>query len=94
MVRLERQAHADVSGAFLALNPLTALRRRRILWARGIKMSKQYAPHEPDEKLLSVDDAFRDADRSEARWQAFEQGRHLISLHDQPASYDVGKSPA
>ena len=107
-------------------------------------MSKQYTPHEPDENLLSVDDAFRDADRSEVRWQAFEQGRHLkrvvielreptyetpeqlarrqnrtvshmveevitqlfttfalpsalepqISLHDQPVSYDVGKSPA
>jgi len=40
-------------------------------------MSKQHAPHEPDEKLLSADDAFRDADRSEARWQAFEQERHL-----------------
>ena len=107
-------------------------------------MSKQYAPHEPDEKLLSTDDAFRDADRSEARWQAFEQERHLkrvvielrepaygtleelarrqnrtvsrigeevidqllatfappsalephASLHDQPASYDVGKPAA
>ena len=29
-------------------------------------------PHEPNEELLSVDDAFADADLSEARWQAFE----------------------
>lgn len=40
-------------------------------------MKKQYEPHEPDEALLSVEDAFRDADLSEARWQAFEQERHL-----------------
>lgn len=36
-------------------------------------MSKQYAPHEPEEEVLSVEDAFRDAERSEARWRAFEQ---------------------
>jgi predicted DNA-binding ribbon-helix-helix protein len=40
-------------------------------------MSKQYAPHEPEEEVLSVEDAFRDAERSEARWRAFEQGEHL-----------------
>lgn len=40
-------------------------------------MKKQYAPHEPNEALLSVEDAFRDADLSEARWQAFEQERRL-----------------
>lgn len=107
-------------------------------------MSKRYAPHEPDEKLLSAEDAFRDADLSEARWQDFEQEQRLkrvvielrepayetleqlarrqnrtvshmveeaitqlfttfalpgvlepqVTLHDQPASYDVGKSSA
>lgn len=40
-------------------------------------MRKQYAPHEPDEELRSAEDAFRDADLSEARWQAFEQEQHL-----------------
>ena len=29
-------------------------------------------PHEPQEELLSVDDAFADARGSEARWQAFD----------------------
>ena len=107
-------------------------------------MNKQYAPHEPDENLLSADDAFRDADLSEERWRVFEQERHVkrvmielrepaygtleelarrqnrtvsrmveemidqllttfappgalephASLHDQPASYDVGKPAA
>jgi predicted DNA-binding ribbon-helix-helix protein len=36
-------------------------------------MSKQFAPHEPKEELLSVEEAFRDAEQSEARWQAFER---------------------
>jgi|Deesub1362B_J571_1020462.scaffolds.fasta_scaffold11797_3 hypothetical protein len=36
-------------------------------------MSKQFAPHEPEEELLSVEEAFRDAERSEVRWQAFER---------------------
>jgi hypothetical protein len=40
-------------------------------------MSKQYAPHEPEEEVLSVEDAFRDAERSEARWRAFEQEEYL-----------------
>lgn len=40
-------------------------------------MKKQYAPHEADEELLSAEDALRDADLSEARWQAFEQKQHL-----------------
>ena len=40
-------------------------------------MSKQYAPHEPEEEVLSVEDAFRDAERSEARWRAFEQEAYL-----------------
>ena len=33
---------------------------------------KKITSHEPNEELLSVDDAFADADLSEARWQAFE----------------------
>lgn len=39
-------------------------------------------PHEPNEELLSVNDAFDDADRSEARWQAFEaeHGRKRIFI--------------
>jgi hypothetical protein len=40
-------------------------------------MNKQYAPHEPGEELLSVEDAFRDAKRSEERWQAFEREKRL-----------------
>ncbi len=32
---------------------------------------KAISPHEPDEELLSVADAFSDAQNSEARWQAF-----------------------
>jgi hypothetical protein len=40
-------------------------------------MKKHYAPHEPDEELLSAEDAFRDAKLSEVRWQAFEQEQHL-----------------
>lgn len=40
-------------------------------------MRKQYAPHEPDEELLSAEEAFRDAELSEARWRAFEQEQRL-----------------
>ena len=40
-------------------------------------MPKLYAPHEPNEPLLSAQDAFVDAARSEARWQTFEQAQHL-----------------
>jgi hypothetical protein len=40
-------------------------------------MAKQYAPHEPEEEVLSVEDAFRDAERSEGRWRAFEQEEYL-----------------
>ena len=36
---------------------------------------KPFAPHEPNEDLLSVDDAFADARESEARWMAFEAER-------------------
>ena len=58
-------------------------------------MSKQYTPHEPDEKLLSADDAFRDADRSEARWQAFERDRRFRRAMTDPSesiSHDAAKS--
>jgi hypothetical protein len=40
-------------------------------------MSQRYAPHEPEEEVLSAENAFQDAERSEARWQAFERGQHL-----------------
>jgi len=40
-------------------------------------MNKQYAPHEPGEELLSVEDALGDAERSEVRWRAFEREKHL-----------------
>jgi len=38
--------------------------------------------HEPNEELLSVDDAFADADCSEARWQTFEaeHGRKRVRI--------------
>lgn len=39
--------------------------------------SQPNAPHEPGEELLSVEDAFRDAERSEGRWQAFECEQRL-----------------
>ncbi len=43
-------------------------------------MKKIYSPHEPDEEVLLADDAFRDAEQSEARWQIFEkdQKRHRL----------------
>ncbi len=40
-------------------------------------MNKKYAPHEPDEDVLSAEDAFLDAQQSEARWQNFERERGL-----------------
>lgn len=40
-------------------------------------MRKMYVPHEPDEPVLSAQDAFADAERSEERWQTFEQSRGL-----------------
>ena len=33
---------------------------------------KSIAPHEPEEELLSVDEAFADAQNSESRWQVFD----------------------
>jgi hypothetical protein len=44
-------------------------------------MRKIYAPHEPEEEVLSADDAFRDAEQSEARWQTFD----AFSLPDEKA---------
>ena len=54
-------------------------------------MSKQYTPHEPDEALLSAEEAFRDAELSEARWQVFEQERRLkrVVIELQEPAYGV-----
>ena len=43
-------------------------------------MKKIYEPHEPEEEVLSTEDAFEDAEKSEARWQTFErdQKRHRL----------------
>jgi len=38
------------------------------------------APHEPEEELLSVEDAFEDAAGSEARWQALAGERAVRQL--------------
>jgi hypothetical protein len=38
---------------------------------------KRILPHEPEEELLSADDAFADARNSEARWQAFDTDHGL-----------------
>jgi len=35
-------------------------------------MKKIYEPHEPEEEVLSTEDAFRDAEQSESRWQTNE----------------------
>jgi hypothetical protein len=43
-------------------------------------MRKKYAPHEPEEDVLSAADAFRDAEQSEARWQTFERDQKLRRL--------------
>jgi hypothetical protein len=40
-------------------------------------MNKIYRPHEPEEALLTVEQAFQDAEQSEARWQVFEQKQRL-----------------
>ena len=40
-------------------------------------MKKKYAPHEPEEEVLSAAEAFLDAEQSEARWQAFEKDQKL-----------------
>ncbi len=43
-------------------------------------MGKKYAPHEPEEDVLSAADAFQDAEESEARWQAFESDQKLCRV--------------
>ena len=57
-------------------------------------MKKKYAPHEPEEEVLSAEDAFLDAEQSEARWKTFEreQGlrRVLVELPE-PAFYKLEK---
>jgi DNA-binding MarR family transcriptional regulator len=48
------------------------------------------APHEPDESLLSdPEEAFRDAELSEARWQAWESQQQLqpVLVELSPAEY-------
>ncbi len=55
-------------------------------------MSKQYTPHEPVEELLSVEDAFRDAELSEKRWQAFgheQQLRRVVIELAEPAYWTL-----
>ena len=43
-------------------------------------MKKIYEPHEPEEEVLSAEDALRDAEQSESRRQTFEkdQKRHRL----------------
>ena len=41
---------------------------------------KNYAPHEPEEEVLSAADAIQDAEQSEARWQAFEKGEKMCRV--------------
>jgi hypothetical protein len=43
-------------------------------------MKKKYAPHEPEEEVLSATDAFLDAEQSEASWQAFEKEERLCRV--------------
>jgi hypothetical protein len=43
-------------------------------------MKKNYLPHEPEEEVLSAEDAFRDAEQSESCWQAFERNQKLRRL--------------
>ena len=43
-------------------------------------MKKKYAPHEPDEEVLSAAEAIQDAENSEARWQRFEKDQRLCRV--------------
>lgn len=43
-------------------------------------MKKNYLPHEPEEDVMSSENAFRDADQSEVRWQTFERDQKLRRL--------------
>jgi len=59
------------------------------------KVSQPYTAHEPDEELLSEEEAFRDADRSGIRWQAFERDRRFRRAMTDPSesiSHDAVKS--
>lgn len=40
-------------------------------------MGGMHTPHAPNEPMLSADDAFAGAERSEDRWRRFEQDRGL-----------------
>lgn len=42
-----------------------------------MKKKKKYAPHDPEEEVLSAADAFKDAEESEARWRGFERDEKL-----------------
>jgi hypothetical protein len=59
------------------------------------KVSQPYTTHEPNEELLSEEEAFRDADRSGIRWQAFERDRRFRRAMTDPSesiSHDAVKS--
>jgi hypothetical protein len=43
-------------------------------------MKNRYLPHEPEEEVLSADDAFLDAEQSEARWQMFDRDEKLCRV--------------
>ncbi len=43
-------------------------------------MAKRYAPHEPEEDVFSPEDAFRDAEQSEARWKAIAQKQRMQNM--------------
>jgi hypothetical protein len=55
-------------------------------------MISKITPHEPEEALLySVDEAFRDAEESQKRWEAWEQGHQIksVRLEVPQAEYNV-----
>jgi len=43
-------------------------------------MKKKFAPHEPEEEVLSATDAFLDAEQSESRWRDFEKDEGLCRV--------------
>ena len=43
-------------------------------------MKKKYAPHEPEEEVLSAAEAIQDAENSEARWKTFEKDQRLCRV--------------
>jgi len=59
-------------------------------------MSKQYAPHEPEEEVLSVEDAFRDAERSKGNQialAAVERMAGMIPISDPELVRWLAESP-